>query len=290
MIQGIITKSDSGNFLVLADSKIYFCRGRGVFRKDNIKLLVGDYVKFNEKEGYIMELLPRKNFLIRPPIANVDQAIVVMSAKEPELSLNLLDKILVTVTFKNIDVVVIINKIDLLNEKERKNLESLANYYENIGYKTTLVSTKTKENINLLNNLFKDKITVLAGQSGVGKSSILNALDKNFKLKTSPISKTLGRGRHTTRHVELINIQGGLVADTPGFSKLDFNELELEDLRNSFPEFFDNASECKYRSCNHIEEDGCNIKKLLEEGRILSSRYENYLKFAEEIKHRKPRY
>ncbi|MDF2945935.1 MAG: rsgA [Bacillales bacterium] len=293
MFTGIIIKSLAGFYYVLNESKIYQCRGRGLFRKQKITPLVGDYVKFqaeNDTDGYIMEISDRKNELVRPPVANVDLALLVFSAKEPDFNFFLLNRFLVLVEYNNICPIIIVSKIDLLNENELVQLKQKLSYYENIGYKVFYTSM----NDNCLNEeileVLKDEVTVVAGQTGVGKSSLLNTLLPALELKTSEISKHLGRGKHTTRHVELHDIEGSLIADTPGFSSLELGEITIEELSSTFVEFHENSSLCKFRACTHISEPGCNIKKMLESGQINSERYDYYLSFIQEIKDRKPRY
>ncbi|MHA6251342.1 ribosome small subunit-dependent GTPase A [Oceanobacillus sp. CAU 1775] len=294
MAEGRIIKALSGFYYVKTkEDKIYQCRGRGVFRNQNITPLVGDEVIFefeNPKEGYIMEIKPRINELQRPPISNITQAIIMTSAKEPNFNQTLLDQFLILIEAKNIRAVLFISKMDLLTEDEREEIERYKEKYEAIGYPVELVSTNTESTFQHLEGYLADEITVIAGQSGVGKSSILNLLDASLELKTGEISDSLGRGKHTTRHVELININNGLVADTPGFSSLDFSEIEAEDLSSYFPEFRERMHACKFRGCLHVKEPKCAIKDALEAGEIAASRYNNYVKFLEEIKNRKPRY
>lgn len=294
MAEGRIIKALSGFYYVkTAENKIYQCRGRGVFRNRNITPLVGDDVIFeydNPKEGYIMEIKPRENELQRPPIANITQAIIMTSAKEPNFNQTLLDQFLVLIEAKGIRAVLFISKIDLLSEEELETIKKYKRKYEDIGYTVELVSTNTEDTHQHLEKYLSNEVTVIAGQSGVGKSSILNLLDDTLELKTGEISDSLGRGKHTTRHVELLNVFNGLVADTPGFSSLDFSEIELEDLSSYFPEFRERMPACKFRGCLHLKEPKCAVKAALEDGEIAESRYKNYVKFLEEIKNRKPRY
>lgn len=253
------------------------CKARGLFKNKNIKPLVGDKVTIDVQKELITEILPRKNELVRPPICNVDQALIVISVKEPNLDLYLLDKMISIVSFNAIDVIICFSKLDLLNDEEREHINKCIAYYQKIGYK---VFENTQ--IDELYKLLKNKITVVTGQSGVGKSSILNKLDTSLNLKTNIISHALGRGKHTTRHVELLEIGDSLIADTPGFSSLDFYNMSREDIRSSMIEFVENMNECKYRDCFHLKEDDCKIKNLVNEGLILSSRYNNYQKFIQE--------
>jgi ribosome biogenesis GTPase len=293
MAEGKIIKALSGFYYVLSDGEIFQCRGRGVFRKHKITPLVGDEVVFqaeNKTDGYIMEIRERKNELIRPPIANIDQAILVFSAVQPDFSPGLLDRFLVLIEAKDIRPLIVISKMDLTDDKTKPIVEKYASDYRNIGYEVIETSAVTKDGVDLLLPYLEGHTSVFAGQSGVGKSSLLNALRPDLQLKTNDISTHLGRGKHTTRHVELIEIGGGLVADTPGFSSLEFNEIEAEQLPLCFPEFRERAHECKFRGCTHIAEPKCAVKAALEAGEIQSYRYEHYLSFMEEIKERKPRY
>jgi ribosome biogenesis GTPase len=293
MPEGKIIKALSGFYYVVNESGITQCRARGVFRKNKVNPLVGDEVVFqaeNEHEGYIMEVLERKNDLVRPPIANVDQAILVFSAVQPDFNPILLDRFLVLIESKHILPIICISKIDMVDEKTRPRIEQFANDYRQIGYDVLLTSTDDQQTIDMLKPYFKDKLTVFAGQSGVGKSSILNVLRPDLDIKTDEISSHLGRGKHTTRHVELIEIGTGLVADTPGFSSLEFSELKLTDISSCFPEMKRLQQDCKYRGCTHISEPKCAVKAGLKEGTILDYRYEHYIEFFQEIKDRKPRY
>ncbi|MCR2820769.1 ribosome small subunit-dependent GTPase A [Lederbergia panacisoli] len=293
MTKGKIIKALSGFYYVLSDEKMIQCRGRGVFRKNKITPLVGDHVIFqaeNDKEGYIMEVLPRKNELVRPPIANIDQAILIFSSSEPEFSPLLLDRFLCIVESREILPIICVTKADLLSETERLHVNSYLENYRSIGYEVILLSAKSEEGINQLLPLLSGKTSVFAGQSGVGKSSLLNALNSDLELRTDEISTHLGRGKHTTRHVELIDVCGGLVADTPGFSSLDFTEIEAEDLAHTFPEISKKSKECKFRGCLHVNEPKCAVKSAVEKNEISTERYEHYLQFLQEIKERKPRY
>jgi ribosome biogenesis GTPase len=273
-MQGIITKNISNDYTISADEKEYICKARGKFRKEKITPLVGDKCIFDEQKKYIIEILPRKTELVRPPIANIDQAVIITSVKEPDFSSNLLDKLLCIIEYNNITPIICFTKLDLLNSEETKKIEKIIEYYKKIGYKVY----KNTE-IEGLKQIFKNKITVFTGQSGAGKSTLLNKLNIKLNLKTNEISKALGRGKHTTRHVELINMLNGLIADTPGFSSINFNGMTNEDIRDSFIEFNKYRDKCEYKDCMHISESNCEIKKELEQKNILESRYENYIKF-----------
>jgi len=280
-MKGLIIKNISNDYLIKAENNLYNCKPRGKFRKDKIIPLVGDKVEFNEQDKYITKIYPRKNSLIRPSVSNVDQALIVTSVKTPNFDTNLLDKLLTIISFNNIEPVICFTKLDLLDNKEQKEIETYINYYNNLGYKT--VTNSKKENFS---NIFDNKITVLAGQSGAGKSSLLNLLNPTLKLQTNEISKALNRGKHTTRHTELYKLLGGYIADTPGFSQVDFRKMTKYDIRDNMKEMFDNLHECKYRDCMHIKEDGCKVKQLLAEGTILKSRYNNYKLFISSVDER----
>ena len=273
-MEGQIIKIISNIYSVKINNQVYECQARGRFRNEKITPVVGDKCIIDCKNCYILKILPRKNMLDRPLISNVDAALIVTSVKKPDLSLNLLDKMISIVAIKNIEPIICFTKIDLLNRQEKKGIKQLIKYYNSIGIKTI-----TNENINKLTRLLKKKIVVFTGQTGAGKSSLLNRLDKNLNLKTGEISHALGRGKHTTRHVELFKIKKFYVADTPGFSSLEFYDTNAEEIKNSFIEFRNNK--CKFKDCNHIHEKECEIKKKVDQGNILKSRYENYLKFIE---------
>ncbi|WP_163579780.1 ribosome small subunit-dependent GTPase A [Gracilibacillus saliphilus] len=293
MPKGKIVKALSGFYYVQYEGGLVQCRGRGVFRQKKITPLVGDFVEFeyrDKKEGYILSIDGRDNQLTRPPVANVDQAIIVTSVKEPDLSLNLLDKFLVLVESKMIRPLLFFTKMDLLTEQESVLIKDKLAYYKKIGYTVEFLSTKDKEVNQQLSVYLKNKVSVFAGQSGVGKTSLLNRIIPGLQLETDNISESLGRGKHTTRHVELIPFEQGLIADTPGFSALDFKEIVLEELPGCFPEFVDLQDQCKFRGCMHIKEPKCAVKAALDQQEILEGRYQNYLQFVEEIKNRKPRY
>lgn len=275
-MQGQIIKQISNLYTVKVGDMLYGCRARGKFRKDNISPMVGDYVIINPDDNVIESILERKNELIRPVIANVDIALIVTSTKKPNLDLNLLDKLISVITFNDIEPVICFTKLDLLNEVERENIDNLKKYYEMIGI-NCVYNTETAEIKRLLDN----NIVVLAGQTGAGKSSLLNRLDDELDIETNEISEALGRGKHTTRHVELYEISDGFIADTPGFSALDLKDMNREQLRDTFIEF--KNYECKFRDCMHHKESKCGVKEALEDKMILQSRYNNYLLFLEEV-------
>ena len=272
---GKIVKQISNDYTVKVDNTLYTCKARGKFKHDGITPLVGDNALIDPDNKLLLEILPRINELIRPSIANVDQAVIVMSNKIPEFSLDLLDKLLCIIEYNNIKPIIYVSKTDLLNSEELAKLELILSYYRDIGYKVyTDLSIK---------EVFKDKVTVFVGQSGAGKSTLLNKLDSNLSLITGEVSASLGRGKHTTRHVELINTLGGLIADTPGFSKISFIGMSKEDIRDNFIEFNKYRDECKYKDCMHDKEDECEIKNEVNNSNILDSRYQNYLKYIKEV-------
>lgn len=272
-MQGIIIKNISNDYIVQSEKSLFTCKARGRFRKEKTTPLVGDICEFDEQKKYIIELLPRKNALVRPPVANIDQAFIITSVKEPDYSSNLLDKLICIVEYNNIKPIICFTKLDLLNKEELKNIENIIEYYKRIGY-TIYKNTE----IEKIKETFKDKITVFTGQSGAGKSTLLNKLNTKLRLKTNEISQALGRGKHTTRHVELIEMYDGLVADTPGFSSLNFFDMDDTDIRDNFIEFNEYRDRCRYKDCMHLSEEDCEIKRHLGKD-ILQSRYENYLKF-----------
>ncbi|MFK2824951.1 ribosome small subunit-dependent GTPase A [Bacillus sp. B190/17] len=293
MPEGKIVKALSGFYYVADGGRILQCRGRGVFRKRKVFPLVGDFVEYqaeNDLEGYILAIEERKNELIRPPIANVDQAILVFSAARPDFSPALLDRFLVLIESKQIEPLICITKIDLLNEEDEAAITRYADDYRSFGYKVILTSSEKLANLEELSSHLQGKTSVFAGQSGVGKSSLLNALKPELELKTDDISESLGRGKHTTRHVELISVENGLVADTPGFSSLELTEIEAEDLPYYFPEMAERSHSCKFRGCLHINEPKCAVKAAIDAEEVPLYRYEHYLQFMDEIKERKPRY
>lgn len=288
-MEGQIIKALSGFYYVQTkEGTVYQTRGRGNFRKRKLTPLVGDYVTFeseNATDGYLLELHPRKNQLIRPQVANIDLALVVMSVVEPNFSSNLLDRFLTQLEYFGIRGVIYLSKMDLANAED---FTAIRYGYEKIGY-PVLFSTDD-EVLRTLQKYFPQQLVVLMGQSGAGKSTLVNQFDDRLDLATGEISEYLGRGRHTTRHVELHPLFGGLIADTPGFSSLEFPLMELTTLPKLFPEFLKASQHCKFRECQHLNEPGCHVKELVATGEIMTSRYDNYLQFVTEIKNRKPVY
>ena len=293
--KGIILKALSGFYYVedLQSKEMIQCRSRGLFRKKKITPLVGDTVHFlvePDGNGYVMEILPRKNELVRPPIANVDLALVVFSVKEPDFNVKLLDRFLAVIEANQIKPVIVLTKMDLLSDEEQTLIAPTIQYYREIGYEVIKTSSKQQLGVHLIEDFIENRIVVICGQSGVGKSSLLNAIDQTLNLQVNEISKALGRGKHTTRHVELHKLGQGLIADTPGFSSLDLDQLEPNDLSECFVEFYERSNHCKFRGCLHENEPRCAVKGAVDTGGILPTRYENYLQFLTEIKSRKPKY
>lgn len=271
-MQGRIIKNISNDYTVDTGNKQYICKPRGKFRLEGHTPLVGDIVTFDEKNNYILDIQKRKNELIRPQIANIDMAIVVASVKRPDFDTTLLDKNLTIISFNNIIPIIYLTKMDLLDDKETIEINKYIKYYQKVGY---IVLT----DIHSLLTTIKDKTVVLTGQSGAGKSTLLNKINPELQLMTDEISLALGRGKHTTRHTELYHVGNTYIADTPGFSKIDFKDMIPIDIRDNMKEMFDNLEYCKYADCMHIKEDGCKVIELLNKNEILISRYNNYRSF-----------
>lgn len=289
-MQGKIIKGIAGFYYVQVPGYgIVECKAKGIFRKDNMTPLVGDDVEIdildeNLMTGNIKSISDRKNSLIRPAVANIDQAIIIFAIAKPEPNLSLLDRFLVMMEKQNIPTVICFNKTDLdsgdLAQKYR-------NIYESAGYRTIFVSAKDEENINEVRTLLKGKCTAVAGPSGVGKSSIINLLQEDVQMETGVISEKLKRGKHTTRHVQLIAVsEDSWIMDTPGFTSLMVNDMEPEDLRHFYPEF-NELEPCRFLSCLHLKEPGCMVKEAVEDGNISKERYENYKLLFEELKSQK---
>ena len=289
MQEGIIQQSLSGFYDVISDGQIYRTRGRGNFRKKGIKPLVGDHVEF--EDGYLLAIEPRKNQLVRPLVANVDDAVVVTAATQPTFSSNLLDRQLIALELQKVKPILFFSKVDLLNEDEFQHLKSVADGYREIGYSVYFNAQPFNETDlqNLLNQL-KGKVVTMMGQTGAGKSTLLNHLSPELDLPTGEISKALKRGRHTTRKVTLLNVDDALIADTPGFSSYEDFTMTKEQLPQLFPEMRAIAAECKFRGCLHLKEPGCAVKTAVEHGKIMQTRYDNYVQFQELIKSQKPKY
>ena len=273
---GRITKQISNQYTVKTKSQEYICTARGKFRNLNISPVVGDIVEFDDANLRINEIKPRINILSRPTVANIDYALIVTSLKKPDLSYTLLDKLITLVIANNIKPIIVLTKIDLIPKSEFKEYIPAFKYYEALDI-PVIFNTKLKK----LKKLLKGKTVVLAGQTGAGKSSLLNKLDKNLNIETKPISEALNRGVHTTRHTEIYEIDNIYFVDTPGFSALDLSNLSPEEIKNTFREF--NKYTCEYQDCTHNNESGCGVKEALKKGAILPSRYINYIRFLKEI-------
>ncbi|MGT2846487.1 ribosome small subunit-dependent GTPase A [Streptococcus massiliensis] len=283
-MQGKIIKALAGFYYVESDGQVYQTRARGNFRKKGQTPYVGDQVEFSaekDSEGYILKIGERKNSLVRPPIVNIDQAVVIMSAREPDFNPNLLDRFLVLLEHKKIEPIIYLSKLDLL--ETGRELDDYVAVYRSIGYKLAL-------SVEELLPLLPHKITVFMGQTGVGKSTLLNKIAPDLALETAEISESLGRGRHTTRAVSLYNLYGGKIADTPGFSSLDYEVSTAEDLNFAFPEIAKLSQACKFRTCTHTHEPDCAVKLALEAGELAPFRFENYLQMLSEIENRRETY
>ena len=272
-MKGRIIKHISNQYTVLLeDDRIVPCVGMGKMRLGKT-LVCGDFVEVTEYEHQngIEKLLPRKNYLIRPPIANVDQALIVMSVVEPGFSSTLVDQLIFLISMEKIEPVLVITKMDLIDY----DIDEIIQDYQNGGYRV-IVTGNNIDNEELI-AVLKNKVSVLTGQSGVGKSSLLNRLNPNFSIATQEISKALGRGKHTTRHTQLLSVADGWVADTPGFSKLDYSTVDKWALRENIRDFQKDQEDCRFRDCMHRNEPDCAVKKAVEESRISKIRYEHYL-------------
>lgn len=285
MPEGRIVKALSGYYYVKADGRLWQCRARGLFKKKKFSPLVGDWVRFDQTEhgeGYIQDVEPRLTELVRPPVANADQAVIVNSVREPDFQPLLVDKILVHAERAGMKPLIVLTKIDL--SPFPSNVKDMVDVYKAVGYTVVMTSVVQMVGIQQLREALADYISVLAGQSGAGKTSLLNALFPGVQLQTGEISHKLGRGRHTTRHVEMIELpSGGWVVDTPGFSQLSFKDWEAEELSPYFPEMFRLADGCKFRGCLHDREPQCAVKKAVDDRTIHSQRYQHYLQFLGEI-------
>ncbi|MGN0353401.1 MAG: ribosome small subunit-dependent GTPase A [Roseburia sp.] len=287
-MQGKIVKGISGFYYVhVVGSGIYECKAKGAFRNQKIKPLVGDDVTIavldeKEKKGNIEEILPRRNALIRPAVANIDFALIIFAAAKPQPNLNLLDRFLVMMEYQKVPVTICFNKVDLVEEEEQKKLAAI---YEKCGYPILFVSAKEEKGLEELHRILDGKTAAVAGPSGVGKSSLVNKLQPNANMETGNISRKIERGKHTTRHSEIIPIEGKTyIMDTPGFSTLDIPGFEKEDLQQFYPEFAEYEPYCRFQGCSHISEPDCGVKEALEEGSISRIRYENYKLLYEELK------
>ena len=287
-MQGKIIKGIAGFYYVnVVEFGVYECKAKGIFRKEKQKPLVGDNVEIEVLDeetmtGNITALLPRKNELIRPAVANVDQTLVVFAVTRPSPHFNLLDRFLVMMERQDIPVVLCFNKEDIAEDEQ---VEKLRSVYEGCGYPCVFTSALEERNIEKIKELLKGKTTVIAGPSGVGKSSLINILNPDAKMETGDISSKIERGKHTTRHSELFTIaQDSYIMDTPGFSSLYVNDFEKEELKYYFPEFDPYEGTCRFLGCDHVHEPDCAVKAAVEAGEIHEIRYKDYLEMYEELK------
>lgn len=290
-MQGKIIKGIAGFYYIYAeDGNVYECKAKGIFRKDNFKPLVGDNVEITvlneeEKEGSVTSILPRRNSLIRPAVANVDQAFLIFAMENPKPNFLLLDRFLIMMEQQEIPAVICFNKKDVGDKDEMENLYEI---YTGCGYRVVLSSTYEGEGMDEIHEILKGKTTVVAGPSGVGKSSITNCMQGEVQMETGEISKKLKRGKHTTRHSQVIPVEKNtFLVDTPGFSSLYLTDMKEEELRDYFPEFVMYEPQCRFQGCMHIHEPGCAVKEALSEGKISQQRYDNYLALYEELKEKR---
>lgn len=281
-MEGIIVKNISNDYVVVCDNVEYNCKVRGKFRNIKVSPKVGDKVIIDKDKLIITDIRKRRNSLIRPNVANIDKAIIVTAVKNPSFDSYLLDKLLTIVSFYNIEPIICFTKLDLLDDGEWNEINKYIDYYRSLGYLVV-----DNRDTSVFGDILDNSIVVLTGQSGAGKSSLINLLDSKLNLKTDEISYALNRGKHTTRHTELYEIMNGFVVDTPGFSSVDLFEMKEIDVRDNMIDMFDNLSNCKYRDCMHVLEDGCYVRELVENGKIIKSRYNNYLAFLNDIKKNK---
>jgi len=288
MLEGVIIKGIGGFYYVDTGAGIYECRARGRFRIKNITPLIGDIVEIEGDpksfQGYILSISERKNQLTRPTVANIDQVIIVFAAKKPDINMELMQKFLVYSEYKQLNVIVCINKIDL---DEEENYMEIVRMLESIPYRVIRTSVKADIGIDRMEEILRDKVSVFAGPSGAGKSSILNSIQPGLKLKTGDLSKKIDRGTHTTRHAELIKLEkGGMVTDTPGFTSFDIGELLISKLESCFPEF-ESYRDCYFQDCVHDKEPQCGIKEAVEQGKINKVRYNFYIELLRELKEKR---
>ena len=290
-MQGKIMKGIAGFYYVhVIGAGVYECKAKGIFRKEKIKPLVGDNVEIDiiseeEKTGNISRILERKNELIRPAVANIDQAMVIFAAAKPKPNFNLLDRFLIMMEQQQVDTVICFNKQDLATEEELQKLEET---YQKCGYHILFTSARKEEGLEEVKKVLEGKTTTVAGPSGVGKSSLINLIQPEIEMETGNISEKIERGKHTTRHSQLIHVKDNTyIMDTPGFSSLYLMGFEKEELKEYFKEFKEYEPECRFLGCSHIHEPDCGVKQALEEGKISRIRYENYMAMYEELKNAK---
>lgn len=286
-MKGKIIRGIGGFYYIHTGTDIYECKAKGIFRKDNIKPLPGDFVEIvildeDKKLGNIERILPRKNVLIRPAVANVDQALVIFALASPEPNFNLLDRFLVMMEKQGIPSIILFNKKDLVSEKA---IEEVCAGYAGSGYRTEFICAAREEGVELVRSLLRGKTTTVAGPSGVGKSSLINLLQKELHMETGAVSEKIDRGRHTTRHTELLYVEEDTyILDTPGFSSMDLIGVEKEELGSYFPEIREREGRCRFVGCAHLSEPDCAVREAFADGEISESRYGNYRLFYEELK------
>lgn len=273
-MQGQIVEIISDLHIVSKDKKRYNCKCRGVFRKKNITPLVGDYCLFDEEKKVIEEILPRKNSFERPKVSNIDQGIIITSLKNPDFSINLLDRFITIMELNKVKPIICVTKEDLIEKEKLAEIRKILDYYQKIGYQVV-----SNQELAKIKNMLKDHTSVFTGQTGAGKSTLLNKIDQKLSLKVGEVSESLGRGKHTTRVVSLFEVCEGKVLDTPGFSAIDFTKYDQEKIKESFIEFLEYP--CPYKDCSHTKESECNVKKAVLNNDILNERYQDYLKFIE---------
>ncbi|MCR4757675.1 MAG: ribosome small subunit-dependent GTPase A [Butyrivibrio sp.] len=299
-MQGKILKGIAGFYYIeTSDEKIYECKAKGIFRKDNIKPMVGDDVEIDiideeKRIGNIIRILPRRAQLLRPPVANVDQAVILFAIVKPDPNYNLLDRFLIMMRQQNLPVIICFNKQDIASEEEK---QKLTESYENCGYKVLFISVKEDKGLDDLKALLKGKTTTLAGPSGVGKSSLLNKLVPDADMQIGELSRKIERGKNTTRHSELFFVKelsdegfDTFIIDTPGFTSLELRDVSVETLMQYYPEFEAYEPECRFGGCSHIAEPDCGVKNALEKGLISKVRYDNYKLLYEELRNMRPVY
>ncbi|HAT4260357.1 TPA: ribosome small subunit-dependent GTPase A [Clostridium perfringens] len=285
-MEGIIIKGIGGFYYIKTDEGIIECKARGKFRYNSLKPMVGDRVtiKVENGKGVIEDIHERSSELIRPTVANVTQAFVVFAIKNPDINLDLLNRFLTLCEYNDIHAVVCLNKEDLCTEEEKENLKELIN---DIGYEVLFINANEGKGFDALKERLEHNITVLCGPSGAGKSTLLNSFIDREHMETGSVSEKIGRGKHTTRHSELIDVDNGYLVDTPGFTTLDVTFIDRDSLKYCFPEFNDYNNLCKFNGCNHYKEPKCAVKEAVEEGKINKLRYEFYIKTLEEIINRR---
>ncbi|MDU1411625.1 MAG: ribosome small subunit-dependent GTPase A [Clostridium sp.] len=283
-MQGIIVKGIGGLYYVDVEEKLYECKARGKFRHKGLKPMIGDEVIIEKDglEGVIVDILPRKNELLRPAVSNVTQAFVVITSKNPDLNLELLYKFLLLCEYNRVNPIICFNKMDL----DEENSYVMGKVLERVGYEVLYLKAKAGIGIEALKEKIKDNISVFCGPSGVGKSTLLNQVLGREAMKTGDISDKLKRGKHTTRHSELVRVEHGFLVDTPGFSSLEIDFIPKDELKYLFPEFEPYEHDCKFNNCMHNKEPGCLVKAALQEGKIVEDRYNFYIKTLNDLTNR----